>query len=387
MIEQTYSDMNEPELNESYYDDTEDITDSLINSNMADLNSPNVLLIYNSTIMDASRKFELSDYLLAGVYACLFIFGITGNLWSTVATSQRLLRKNMRQKNLFMYVMCLNIVDFLCLMCIPVIIHEMLNEFWQFGDFACKLLWSCESFDKFLSTFLLTAMSGNSYFAVCQPQKFEVWRKRHGSIYAAFISVAVCLVSMLPIYQYANVYIAGLNVTGLWPVENSPNHIEIVAIVSFQKCMFNPPENVQRLFTLYTFGIGYCLAVTLQSVFYALLISHVLVHKRRSRNSRLPLGKITKTIMLIQIFYMLCWTPYWAFIILVTFDYSELPSGLHYFIHMLPFINAAVNPVLYLQLNRAPNTTNNRRSRGTAGRSRNSTLWRTGTRRLASVTV
>ena len=135
-------------------------------------------------------------------YALLFLLGTLGNglvivmianVLSTLSRSRRKCgssRKLMAQasaQHVFIYVLGLSIVDLFVILHLPLLIFEMREGQWMFGEFMCKLYWFGESVNKLLSSFLMTVLSWDRYMAVCFP--IRSIRMRTNSV---AISVLAC---------------------------------------------------------------------------------------------------------------------------------------------------------------------------------------------------
>lgn len=150
----------------------------------------------------------------------------------------------------FVYVLSLSIVDSFVLAHLPFVATDIVTG-WVFGTAMCKLFWMIEQVNRILSTFILMALSGDRYLAVCHPMRFRQFRTIKAAVAVIVISVLVAGVSLTPTYIYSNVIsVGGLN-----------NR-------SVEKCIFDLDTVSAKRFLIYIFVCGYCIPFFFMVSFY-----------------------------------------------------------------------------------------------------------------------
>lgn len=122
---------------------------------------------------------------------------------------------------------------------------------------------------------------------------------------------------------------------------------------SFQYC--STWEDTRTYYFLIIFVSYYCVPAVLILTFYMLLLRRL---KKQDDKNLLQKrswgrGKVTKSILLVILFYFFCWTPYWVVHVLMMTG-VELPDWQQHLqnaIFTLPYLNSAFNPVFYGWLN------------------------------------
>ncbi|KAL3077278.1 hypothetical protein niasHS_013267 [Heterodera schachtii] len=334
-------------------------------------------------------------------YAILFLLGSLGNglvivmICNVLSTLSRNRRKTSRKmlmasaEHVFIYVLGLSIVDLFVILHLPLLIFEMREGQWPFGEFMCKLYWFGESVNKLLSSFLMTVLSWDRYLAVCSPIKSMKMRTNSVAITVLISCSAFATLLLYPVLKEATVLrvnkLTGVRLHteddggsrdssrgGHGEERNSfqseserysePFVVEQQPIV--HKCVF---DTNSPLFMLYTFGVGFLVPALLITFFYLRVIlklrADAISVRKHSDGQNWALSsarfhKVTKRIVAVILFYFLCWTPYWTLNIMSQFgiiivSWSTLTLSSVFFIaHLLVCFNSAANPVLYALINR-----------------------------------
>ncbi|KAL4232334.1 hypothetical protein ACF0H5_009905 [Mactra antiquata] len=100
------------------------------------------------------------------IYVCLFLFGVTGNIFVMVK-----ILTLMRQSTLtFTFIVALCCSDLLVLtVCMPIKVVEHFRLGDGFNDVTCKLSYYLRDFSLTWSVLILTVISIERYFAICRP--------------------------------------------------------------------------------------------------------------------------------------------------------------------------------------------------------------------------
>lgn len=334
-------------LSSSMDDNDNSIINSLLNvsdifSNREDL----IRFLWNYKI----TLWQLSDFMMGMCifYGVLFCFGILGNLWviCIIGYIMKVLRGVVQNPNVFLYIFCLSIVDALVLLNLPLLITNMYLYQWIFGPYLCKIYWIVESTNKTLSTFILAALSFDRYVAVCRPSLKYSMRRAKGTM-AIMVSLFLTVVILLtPVYWYANEYAS----TETFMINNITLEIHVPA------CNLVMNHDLVVTFTVYLFLVGFCSPSVLIIFFYSRILYTLYKRSKSIHVSQIPVRRVTCTILMLIIFYFVCWTPYWVITLHSVLGHGDIVGvdgfELAHILHSLVYINSAFNWILYAVLNK-----------------------------------
>nr|CDJ86976.1 7TM GPCR domain containing protein [Haemonchus contortus] len=72
---------------------------------------------------------------------------------------------------------------------------------------------------------------------------------------------------------------------------------------------------------------------------------------QRSNTTRAPYQRVTRSVQRVVLFHLLCWTPFWLFNLFSSIFRVRITSQLERIvvniIHLFPYVNCALNPLLY----------------------------------------
>uniref|UniRef100_A0A915AUR3 G-protein coupled receptors family 1 profile domain-containing protein n=1 Tax=Parascaris univalens TaxID=6257 RepID=A0A915AUR3_PARUN len=72
---------------------------------------------------------------------------------------------------------------------------------------------------------------------------------------------------------------------------------------------------------------------------------------QRSSSSRAPYHRVTRLVLWVVVFHVICWSPFWLFNLFTSIFrlriQTELDRVVINIIHLFPYINCALNPLLY----------------------------------------
>ncbi|KAI1723164.1 glycosyl transferase family 2 domain-containing protein [Ditylenchus destructor] len=297
---------------------------------------------------DTRRKIK---FLFCIFYAILFLLGTLGNgfvivmICNVITVLSKNRMKAIRKisvsstKHVFIYVLALSIVDFFVILHLPMLICDMIEGQWIFGEVMCKLYWFGESVNKLLSSFLMTVLSWDRYLAVCSPIK--CFRMRSNSVALTVVLTISALATLLlyPVLKESAVVKVN-KMTGLRLIEESYELEESNQLgLTIHKCIFDTPTS---FFMLYIFIVGYLVPALLIIFFYVKVIlrlrSNALSVRKNSDSQTSQISnarfyKVTKRIVAIS----------WSTLTLSSVFFSA---------HLLVCFNSAANPVLYALINR-----------------------------------
>lgn len=285
---------------------------------------------------------------LAVVYGILFVAGLATNIrvvcviTSVLSSRNNNANKKERQKNVLVYILALCCCNIVVLFFVSFLLSDLWVGYWIVqSTLVCKLYLLSESLNKFSSPFLLAALSGTCYINICRRAKY-----RELLTYTIIIVLCVVFVIILtaPVIIFGDVIYLVLR-----------NGTEYQYYLN--KCMFNPPEHLFDVYIIYSFLFGYVAPALLFCCFYGAILLFIHRHARLAVIGKaLCFWRVAKTALGLVLFYLLCWTPYWA---MTLYHYiNPYPSSgsnvliyIGYAVHMLPYINCTGYPILYTVLN------------------------------------
>ena len=208
---------------------------------------------------------------------------------------------------------------------------------WLFGFVMCKIFYILTSVNWFTSMFTLTVMSADRFMAVCHPVTSMRYRT---PIYSRMVCAMVWTISflvMLPVILYTNT------------VERGPS---TACAISWPSGQIIPPE---KAFIWYAFLLGFAIPVALISVFYTMVVVRLKTvgPAKKSKEKKRSQRKVTRLVLTVVLVYIVCWSPYWAFQVHLTFvdpdDTRKYPWKIDLFqiITVFSYTNSMLNPLLY----------------------------------------
>lgn len=289
-----------------------------------------------SACAEASQPFALliSQQIL---YALVCIVGLLGNTLVIYVV----IRFSKMQTVTNMYIVNLAIADECFLIGIPFLIVTMYKQQWIFGNAMCKVYMISTSINQFTSSIFLFIMSADRYIAVCHPISSPKWRTPLISRIVSLLAWTASAVFVTPVVMYANAFPAGgdnstaLTCNIIWTTQDQTT-------------------SGQRLFTIYSFILGFAVPLLLIFIFYCFVIRKLKTvgPKNKSKEKRRSHRKVTKLVLTVITVYVLCWLPYWiAQVALISTPPDICQSPIIITVYLLAsclsYSNSAMNPILY----------------------------------------
>lgn len=291
------------------------------------------------------------------VTACLlFVCGILANVRVLKRVYNALRREHQRHppRHVFVYIGALVITDIMLLINIPFFVTDHATGEWMFGEGLCKFTYCNESINKCLTSFILAALSFDRLVTVRKILKPK-WRTLKAATRILLCSLVAALILVYPLYIHTKT-------VDLYEENNSTNHRSVY------KCVFEPPESqlqTTTIFTLVIFSCGFCLPLVFILGSYGTILYYLIKSGYFTVHGRSQGQQITWYLLLLSVIYLLCWTPYWVItVIMVELDLQSTEpifvddDGSPYmtyvilFVHLLPYLNAVLNPIAYGYLTR-----------------------------------
>lgn len=271
------------------------------------------------------------------LYALVCIVGLLGNTLVIYVV----IRFSKMQTVTNMYIVNLAIADECFLIGIPFLIVTMYKQQWIFGNAMCKVYMISTSINQFTSSIFLFIMSADRYIAVCHPISSPKWRTPLISRLVSLLAWTASAVFVTPVVMYANAFPAGgdnstaLTCNIIWTTQDQTT-------------------SGQRLFTIYSFILGFAVPLLLIFIFYCFVIRKLKTvgPKNKSKEKRRSHRKVTKLVLTVITVYVLCWLPYWiAQVALISTPPDICQSPIIITVYLLAsclsYSNSAMNPILY----------------------------------------
>ncbi|CAD6190488.1 unnamed protein product [Caenorhabditis auriculariae] len=249
--------------------------------------------------------------------------------------------------NVYMIGLCL--ADFIYLADLILVAATSLNgKSWPFGATVCHLFHGTEATGKYASVLFVVLLAADRYIAMCKSDLCGRYRTYRTAILLSVLAWLAALVCSLPLYIYADeikVRIRPKNGSELdennhtlciahWP---SPPHAQwYISICSVM------------IFILPGLVIFYCYYHVFCKLREAAKGSRRL---HRNKTSRSSYQRVTRSVQRVVLFHLLCWSPFWLFNLFSSIFRVRITTQLLRIvvniIHLFPYVNCALNPVLY----------------------------------------
>jgi hypothetical protein len=251
------------------------------------------------------------------------------------------------------YLLNLALSDFLYTFFIPFLMVTMFYEKWIFGRLFCKFYFSIIYLCQFQSVFVMVLLSIDRYISINFPHKLFTFRNNNKPrIIMLFVWFASFLFTT-PIMMYANLYNETCSVD--WPTEWTTGSNSSTATLPY----FLP----LHAFTVYSFVLSYLLPVSIIVILYTkILIRLSKLNKLRSfkisDRQKKTRRHITKLVLIVIIFYIISWTPYWCMQVfhyinqmLLKYENDLTIAILTHFVQVVAYLSSATNPIIYSYMN------------------------------------
>lgn len=248
---------------------------------------------------------EITLTVIIILYSLLALTGIIGNIWVMTTVISQLVGCCMSpsfhtrrrtpiigvQSSACLYLLLLSIVDMMSVLPVPFIISDLTNSNFNYENWLCKLVFSCEGANKSLSPFVLTALSVDRYIAVCKPT--FVWMRQARFAFGIIIlCFCLSLCFILPVTILSGVEVIHYD---------KKNYV---------KCSVDMPKAYTHLLVL----VCYVLPLIFICLVYVAILRRLYKHTHLSsvgRRTSISLSRVVKCSVLVVMFYFICWTPYW----------------------------------------------------------------------------
>uniref|UniRef100_A0A2K6VU71 G_PROTEIN_RECEP_F1_2 domain-containing protein n=1 Tax=Onchocerca volvulus TaxID=6282 RepID=A0A2K6VU71_ONCVO len=252
------------------------------------------------------------------------------------------------------YIIGLCLADFIYLANLTLVATAQLNnKSWIFGRLMCTFYHGTETTGKYASVIFVVLLAADRYCVICRKNLCSRYRNYRIAVFSSSIAWVLAFFAAIPLYLYSEVVELQTNGTGgltrpvciaKWPSLTSARwYITISSILIYVVPL--------ALMTYFNYHVLKKLRKALRNN----------KRMRRVSQSRTPYQRVTRLVLCVVIFHVTCWSPFWLFNLLSSvFQFRTHTRFSHLIvniIHLFPYINCALNPVLY-----AANAANFRRA-------------------------
>ncbi|CAI4225948.1 unnamed protein product [Auanema sp. JU1783] len=272
------------------------------------------------------------------IHLLLVVLGVVNILLIVLIATKHYLRSITN-----VYMLCLCLADFVYLTALSLVATTALNNrSWPFGQVVCSLYYGAETTAKYASVLFITLLAADRYFAICKSEVARGYRNYHTAI-GLSVSAWICgVVFSFPLYYYAETKLYRVNgtegivdhyaCTVAWP----DPHTSVYYIIACSILIYIVPAVI----------VTFCYTRV-----YIKLREHIRGSRRLVRQNSSRYRRVTVMVQRVVLFHVICWTPFWVFNLLsIVLGIRASTSFLKIFfniLHLLPYINCAINPFLY----------------------------------------
>ncbi|GMT03435.1 hypothetical protein PENTCL1PPCAC_25609, partial [Pristionchus entomophagus] len=243
--------------------------------------------------------------------------------------------------NVYMIGLCL--ADFIYLTNLTLVAATQLSDkSWPFGSMICTLYHGTETTGKYASVLFVVLLAADRYCAMCRANWCARYRNYQTAIVLSIFAWIIAFLFALPLYTYASQVYVRFKESGAtviycianWPSSDSARwYISISSI-----CLFAAP----MIFIIYFY---YHILIKLREA--------VKGSKRlqRASSTRAPYQRVTRLVLWVVIFHVICWSPFWLFNLFSSIFKTRITTHFERIVvnilHLFPYVNCALNPLLY----------------------------------------
>jgi hypothetical protein len=241
--------------------------------------------------------------------------------------------------NVYMISLCL--ADFLYLINLTMVAATQLNnKSWMFGGVLCTVYHGSETTGKYASVAFVVLLAIDRYCAMCRADLCARYRSYRCALTASAIAWTLALAAASPLFAFAELMelprrgVHALLCIAKWPSGESARWYIIFSSV----LIFALPLGV----------IIFCYYHILGRLRDAVKGSRRL---HRAPSSRAPYHRVTRLVLWVVVFHVICWSPFWLFNLFSSISRMQISTRtdriIVNIIHLFPYVNCALNPLLY----------------------------------------
>ncbi|KAK6759569.1 hypothetical protein RB195_021258 [Necator americanus] len=249
--------------------------------------------------------------------------------------------------NVYMVGLCL--ADFIYLTDLSLVAATSLNlKSWPFGSALCHFYHGTETTGKYASVLFVVLLAADRYLAMCKTDACARFRNYRVAMILSTLAWVIAIVCSLPLYLYAKEATFGVRPKNATDGEYLNKTFCLVHWPSTPAAQWYITTCSILIFILPVLVIFYCYYQVFCKLREAAKGSRRL---QRSTTTRAPYQRVTRSVQRVVLFHLLCWTPFWLFNLFSSIFRVRITSQLERIvvniIHLFPYVNCALNPLLY----------------------------------------
>uniref|UniRef100_F1L6U2 Somatostatin receptor type 5 n=1 Tax=Ascaris suum TaxID=6253 RepID=F1L6U2_ASCSU len=185
-------------------------------------------------------------------------------------------------------------------------------------------------------------LAADRYCAMCRANMCARYRNYRIALMASAFAWSVAIGAAVPLYVFAEVAVLRFSARAL------PHRL----------CIAKWPSLITaRWYITFSSILIFAIPLALIVFFYYHILNKlreaVKGSKRlqRSSSSRAPYHRVTRLVLWVVVFHVICWSPFWLFNLFSSIFrlriQTELDRIIINIIHLFPYVNCALNPLLY----------------------------------------
>ncbi|KAH7709678.1 CRE-NPR-16 protein [Aphelenchoides avenae] len=241
------------------------------------------------------------------------------------------------------YIVSLCLANFIYLINLTLVVATQFNDkSWPFGATLCHIYHGTETTGKYASVLFVVLLAADRYAVMCQPDFCARYRSYSRAVRLSIGAWIIAIAAASPLYIFSRV--------GVLVDDQKETYLCIASWPTIATARWYIGLSSVFVFAVPLALIVFCYYNIINKLRNAakgrMRLANRLGAKRRS-----PYHKVTLLVLWVVVFHVLCWSPFWFFNLLsaifrlrITTHYDRLLIN---FIHLLPYFNCALNPIVY----------------------------------------
>nr|DBA13911.1 TPA: hypothetical protein GDO54_004935 [Pyxicephalus adspersus] len=270
---------------------------------------------------------------IAVIYSLVCTVGLLGNFFVMYLIR---VKKASGLTAIDIFVFCLALSDFQFAFTLPFWAGDAIMDFsWPFGYPMCKIVLTMTVLSVYYNVFLLTAMAVARYWLVASALSLKCTVSTSVAKWISFALWLLALVATIPTIIFANTK----------------------EVLGDELCLLKfPGKKWLAIYHIQRITIAFFIPLVVISTSYILLLNFLRQHNVNANNQQRQ-SKITNSVQLVIIVFLVCWFPNHAGVlwgVLMKFEVVQWSDAYYYFhTYVYPITiclahsNSCLNPVIY----------------------------------------